>query len=242
MPEGPSIVILKELLMPFKGKTVLAATGTAKIDMSLLERKKINDLKSFGKHFLICFKGCYIRIHLLMFGTYRVNERKTIEPRLSLTFRNNEINFYTCHVQLFQHDVNEDYDWERDVMSDTWNPKKAERTIKQTPVESVSDLLLNQDLFAGVGNIIKNEVLFRTKIHPKTLAGNLTPKKRKELIKEASNYSFDFYNWKKEHTLKKNWLIYFKRTCPRCRIPVEKEYLGKTKRITFFCNSCQVLY
>jgi endonuclease-8 len=242
MPEGPSIVILKELLMPYKGKTVLSATGSAKIDLSLLVNKKIIDFKSHGKHFLICFKGFYIRIHLLMFGTYRINERKAIAPRLSLTFKKDEINFYTCSVQLFENDVNENYDWGTDVMSDQWDPKKAEKTIKQLPEELVADLLLNQELFAGVGNIIKNEVLFRIKVHPKTQAGALPSKKLKELVKEASHYSFDFYNWKKEYTLKKHWLIYFKRICPRCKVPVEKEYLGKGKRITYFCNSCQVLY
>ena len=242
MPEGPSIVILKELLLPFKGKTVLSASGNAKIDLSLLERKKISDFKSYGKHFLICFKGFYIRIHLLMFGTYRINERKEIAPRLSLQFRGNEVNFYTCSVQLFQNDVNEDYDWEHDVMSDTWNPKKAEEAVKKLPKEEVTDILMNQELFAGVGNIIKNEVLFRIRVHPKTLAGNLPPKKLKELVKEASHYSFEFYKWKKEYTLKKHWLIYFKWTCPRCKIRIQREYLGKGKRITYFCNNCQILY
>ena len=30
----------------------------------------------------------------------------------------------------------------------------------------VCDALLDQTVFAGVGNIIKNEVLFRTGVHP----------------------------------------------------------------------------
>ncbi len=242
MPEGPSIVILKELLMPYKGKTIVSATGNAKIDMDLLKGKKITDFKSYGKHLLICFKGFYIRIHLLMFGTYRVNERKEVKPRLSLQLKKDEINFYTCSIKLLDTDVNQDYNWGHDVLSDEWNPKLAEKSLKQLPDEQVTDILLNQDLFSGVGNIIKNEVLFRTKIHPETLVGSLPQKKLKELIKEASNYSFDFLEWKKEYTLMKHWLIYSKRICPRCKIPVIKEHLGKGKRTTYYCNNCQVLY
>lgn len=242
MPEGPSIVILKELLMPYKGKTVLLADGNAKIDMELLKGKKITDIKSYGKQLLICFRGFYIRIHLLMFGTYRINERKATKPRLSLRFKKDEVNFYTCSVQVHEGDVNDLYNWEHDVMADKWDPKQAEKEIKQLPEEFVTDLLMNQDIFAGVGNIIKNEVLFITKIHPKTVAAALPPKKLKELIKEASRYSFDFYNWKKEYTLKKHWLIYFKWTCPRCKIRIKREYLGKGKRMTYYCENCQVLY
>jgi endonuclease-8 len=96
--------------------------------------------------------------------------------------------------------------------------------------------------FAGVGNIIKNEVPWRIKVHPKTKVGNLPKKKLNELVDEARNYSFDFLKWKKAFELKKHWCIHTKTICPRCNIPAHKEYVGKTNRRTFFCDNCQVLY
>jgi len=45
MPEGPSIVILKEELDAFKGKKVLTAEGNSKIDIARMENLKIKDLK-----------------------------------------------------------------------------------------------------------------------------------------------------------------------------------------------------
>ena len=242
MPEGPSIVILKEALQTYKGKKVLSASGNAKIDFSRINNQKIVDFKSWGKHFLICFKGFYLRIHLLMFGSYTINEKKDREPRMSLEFTNGEINFYTCSIKLIEGDPENDYDWEVDVMADEWNASKAEKTIKEMPEEKVCDLLLNQDVFSGVGNIIKNEVLFLTKIHPDSLAGALPSKKRKELIKVARSYSFDFYTWKKAFVLKKHWQIYKKKVCPRCNLAVETTYIGKTKRLTCFCPNCQDLF
>jgi len=242
MPEGPSIVILKEQVRQFRGKKILHVSGNSKIDYHQLESKKVIDFKSWGKHFLVCCKGITLRVHFMLFGSYRINERKATPSRLSLQFENGELNLYACSVKIFNEDPDELYDWSADVMNDAWDPSKAKRKLKQAPETIVADALLNQNIFAGVGNIIKNEVLFRIRVHPKTKVGDLPPKKLNELIKEARNYSFDFLEWKKAFVLKKHWLIHTKKICPRCNIPVYKEHVGKTNRRTFFCSKCQMLY
>jgi endonuclease-8 len=101
---------------------------------------------------------------------------------------------------------------------------------------------MDQDLFSGVGNIIKNEVLFRIKVHPEAQVGALPWQKRKQLIKEAAAYSWDFYKWKKVFQLSKHWLVYKKKECPRCNIPVSVRDTGKTRRKSYYCNNCQVKY
>ena len=63
----------------------------------------------------------------------------------------------------------------------TWNPSKAKKKLKEIPDTLVADALLDQNIFAGVGNIIKNEVLWRIKVHPKTKLGDLPTKKLNEL-------------------------------------------------------------
>jgi endonuclease-8 len=242
MPEGPSIVILRELLQPYEKQTVVQAEGNAKIDMHRLNGKKIVAFKSWGKHTLICFDDFFIRIHLLMFGTYRINERKDTTPRLRLMLKKAEINFYTCSVQLWEGSPDDVYDWERDTMSDLWKPLKAEKSLKEMGDTEACDALLDQDVFAGVGNIIKNEVLFRIRVHPESLIGALTPRKKKELVKEARAYCFDFYTWKKEFTLKQHWLAHRKKECPRCKVPLILKVTGKNKRRSFYCEQCQERY
>src|ERR1700760_521276 len=101
MPEGPSIVILRELAEKFDGRVVRNAEGNAKIDMSRLNGQKIISIRSFGKQFLIGFPKCSVRVHLLMFGSYRIDERADKPPRLRLTFAKGELNFYSCSVRLF---------------------------------------------------------------------------------------------------------------------------------------------
>jgi len=242
MPEGPSIIILKEEVQSFIGKKILKVEGNSKLNIQRLSGQKIIDFKSWGKHFLICFKDFTVRIHFMLFGSYRINEQKEATPRLRLVFKEGELNFYACSIKFIEENLDEMYDWTSDVMNDSWNPKAAKKKLIETPGALVCDELLNQNIFTGVGNIIKNEVLFRTRIHPESKVGNLPAKKINELIKEARNYSFDFLKWKKEYVLKKHWLAHTKKICPRCHIPFIKKHCGKTNRRSFYCENCQVLY
>jgi endonuclease-8 len=242
MPEGPSIVILKELVQQFKGKKVLESTGNTKVDLPVLKNQVIVDFKSWGKHFLICFKTFTIRIHFLLFGTYRINEQKEMKPRLGFRFSNGELNFYTSSIQLIEEDLDEVYDWSADVMNKNWSPAKAKKKMMEDPDMLVCDALMNQTIFSGVGNIIKNEVLFRIKVHPESRVGKLPPAKMKALLKEAVNYSFEFLEWKKAFVLKKHWLAYNKKVCPRDNTPFIKKNMGRSNRKTFYCRTCQQLY
>lgn len=242
MPEGPSLVIAKEEMNSFLGKKVIAVSGNTKTDKERILNKKLLDIKTWGKHLLLCFDKFTIRIHFLMFGKYLVNARREGDARLSMQFKNGEINLYTCSVKFIEEPLDEIYEWPADVLSDAWDPKAAKKKLKAVPNMMVTDVLLDQTIFAGVGNIIKNEVLYRIKVHPKSKVGALPAKQLNDLIKEARNYSFDFLKWKKEYTLRKHWLAHTKKTCARDGDRIIKEYLGKTQRRTFFCNTCQVLY
>lgn len=242
MPEGPSIVILKEAVQQFKGEKIIKVEGNSKLDIKRLSVQKVIDFKSWGKHFIICFKDFSIRIHLMMFGSYRINEEKDAVPRLKLVFAKGHLSFFACSIKFIEEDINEVYDWASDVMNDNFNPKAAKKKIKEIPDDLVCDALLNQNIFTGVGNIIKNEVLFRIRLHPETKMKDVPARKLTELIKEAQNYSFDFLEWKKAFVLKKHWLAYTKKKCPRDHVPFIKKYCGKTKRRTFYCEVCQVFY
>ena len=110
------------------------------------------------------------------------------------------------------------------------------------PDALVCDALLDQQVFSGVGNIIKNEVLFRIRVHPLSTVGALPAPKLRALVDEARQYSFDFLAWKREYVLKQHWLAHAKRSCPRCHIPFLKANLGHSKRRSFYCERCQKRY
>ena len=243
MPEGPSIAILREEAQRFAGKRIVAVAGNTTIAKERLLNQRIVAISSWGKHFLVELKTFSLRIHFLMFGSWRIDERKDgATPRLSLQFRDGELNVYTCSVRFIEEPLDDVYDWSADVLSDAWDAAAARRKLRAMPETLVCDALLDQNIFAGVGNIIKNEVLFRIRLHPLSKVGALPRRKLAQLVDEARRYSFDFLAWKKAFVLRKHWLAHTKRTCPRCAIPLSKAHLGATDRRSFWCARCQRRY
>ncbi|TFY97640.1 DNA-formamidopyrimidine glycosylase family protein [Ramlibacter humi] len=243
MPEGPSLVILREKAQVFEGRRILRVEGNSKIDQGRLKGRTITAIRTWGKHFLVETPKVSLRIHLLMFGSYCIDERKDKPLRIGLGFAGGrELNFYSCAARLVDEPLDLVYDWAADVLSGQWDPELARKRLLLHPGTLACDALLDQSIFSGVGNIIKNEVLFRIRVHPLSRVGDLPPAKLRELIREARQYSFDFLEWKKAFVLKKHWLAHTRRTCPRCHIPLRKGHLGVTDRRSFWCENCQARY
>ncbi len=106
----------------------------------------------------------------------------------------------------------------------------------------ICDALLDQDIFAGSGNIIKNESLFRARIHPESLCGKIPGDKLQALLKDVVKFSADFLKWRQKGILNKHLEAYEKDICPRNHIPFHRADTGKTKRHSYYCDKCQVLY
>ena len=82
--------------------------------------------------------------------------------------------------------LNEVYDWTADMMNSGWDPKAAKKKLKDHPDMLVCDALLDQNIFAGVGNIIKNEVLFRIRVQPEATHWRFTCKENKRIGKRST--------------------------------------------------------
>ena len=246
MPEGPSIVILREQVADLAGRRVLRVEGNSrKLDLQRMQGRTVQRFCSWGKHFLVVFPGFALRVHFMLFGSYRVDERREgATPRLSLGFaRGRELNFYACSLRYIDDDLDAVYDWSADVMADAWDARAARRKLQAQPDTLACDALLDQDVFAGAGNIIKNEVLHRIRVHPESTIGALPSRKLGELIRQARDYSFDFYAWKKAYVLRKHYQVHTRTHCPRdgSRLAYRAK-LGRAQRRAFFCERCQRLY
>jgi endonuclease-8 len=244
MPEGPTLLIASEEAQRFVGRKVMRVEGNSRaIDIGRMKGKVLREVRTWGKHFLFRFDGFALRVHFMLFGSYRINERKeNANVRLGLGFSGGEeLNFYASSVQYIDEPLDERYDWSADVLSPTWNPAAARAKLVATPARLVCDALLDQAVFAGVGNIIKNEVLFRIHLHPLSQVGALPPRKLDELVEQAREYSFDFLRWKRVYQLTKHLLAHKRAKCPRDGHKLTLAYLGRSNRRAFFCTQCQVL-
>jgi endonuclease-8 len=246
VPEGPSIVILRELAAGFAGKRVLEAGGsTGTIEPARMQGLPVRRVASWGKHFLMQFDGFALRVHFMLYGSYAIDGGKPGRaPRLHLGFAGGRsLDFYACSLRYVEGDIDDAYDFRTDVMGGAWSPRLALKALRARPDALACDALLEQDVFSGVGNIIKNEVLFRIRVHPESRIGALSPAKLRELVRQAREYSFDFYRWKKAYVLRKHYQVHTKTTCPRdgTRLMYAK-HLGRKQRRAFWCPACQKLY
>ena len=249
--EGPSLYLAARQLKPFQGKIVLSVSGNTKIEKERILNKKVKSIFSWGKHLIIQFDEFALRTHFLLFGSFEAEEnhtsltgdyRRAYMPRLQLDFENGNIKLFNCSVKFLETpNAKAIYDFTVDIMSPKWDADKAFESLAAKPDAEIADLLLDQNIFAGVGNIIKNEALWRVRIHPATKVKDIAPSVLQGLIGETRKFSHLFYKWRKVFSLRKHLDIYQRSICPRCGGKVKREKTGKRKRISHFCPVCQIL-
>ena len=248
--EGPSLYLAANQLKPFRGKTVWSVSGNTKIEKERILKKRVKNIFSWGKHLIIQFDEFALRTHFLLFGAFEaeINDatltgdyKRSYTPRLQLDFENGNIKLFNCSIKFLEtKNAKATYDFAVDIMSPKWDPDKAFDSISSKPGAEIADILLDQEIFAGVGNIIKNEVLWRVRIHPETQVKDMTSSELKQLIAETKSFSLLFYKWRKVFLLRKHLEIYQKSICPRCGAKVKREKTGKRNRISHFCPVCQI--
>ncbi len=241
MPEGPSILHLRNTLLPFKGKIVKEAGGYGPMPTAWITGKKLLHLKTWGKHLLFQFSNGTVRVHLMLFGKVLINERKKVNRSFYLQFASGEINGYTVKAEKLAGTPEETYDWRVDILSEEFDTAYVKTLLKKEAGKSIDDVLMDQHLFAGVGNKIRNEALYRAGIHPLSITGKIPAAKISKLLKEVVTYAKLFY--KQLETAGKNsgFAVYKQAHAPDGSA-VTMKVLPRTKRKIYFSEHKQTLY
>jgi len=247
--EGPSIRLAAQQLRPFVRQRIQKVSGNSKIGIERLRRKRVEDIFAWGKHLVFQFDEFAIRVHFLLWGTFAAavdgrsvtgDYRRSGPPRLMMTFRHGEVTIWSASIKYIESDcARAQYDLTADVLSPTWSARKALARMRRFADSQIGDVLLDQSIFAGVGNIIKNEVLFRTGTSPFARIAELSPQARRAIVHDARTFSFRFLDLRRQFALRKNLEIYGRRACPRCGGRVTRRVHGQRQRRSFYCASCQ---
>lgn len=246
--EGPSLVILREELEKFRGRKVLKVSGNTKQPKESLAGSVLRDIDTWGKQLFLSFvvprrDPIVTKTHFLMFGSYRIDQPKDDRiPRLQLTFRNGVVYFYACSIKFDAANDAQKLDRRVDLMSERWNEAHVLGLMEQRKDVLLCDLFLDQNVFAGSGNIIKNEVLFNVRRHPLTPLNRISRKDWPRLAHAVRSYCQNFYEWKKRFELRKHWQVYRRSECPLCGAKLVRSNLGKFLRRTFYCSKHQPLH
>lgn len=179
-----------------------------------------------------------------MAGNVRFKKYSGLETSLVMHARTSGYAyFYRCTTKsLSSAEFETQYDPEIDPLDPAWKVEKVVSLIlfPDNDGRLLTDLLLDQKIICGPGNIVKNEVLWRCKIDPIARTSSLDNKQIHDLVEEVEIFSRIFQEARTQKRKRKNWLsIYGKKRCPRCFSQVQKEKLGETDRITYWCPVCQ---
>ena len=247
--EGPSIHLAAEQLRPFVGKRIQVVSGNSRIGIHRLRRQRVNEIFAWGKHLVFQCDSFALRVHFLLWGTFAAtvrgasvtgDYRRSGPPRLVLGFAVGTVTIWSASLRFIDSDnARTGYDFTADVMAPQWDARAALRKVRRHPGASIADVLLDQSIFAGVGNIIKNEVLFRTRTSPFARVRDVPAGRLRAIVAEARTFSFRFLELRRVFSLRKNLEIYGKSTCAACGGKISRRIHGVRERRSFYCTACQ---
>lgn len=238
--EGPSVRRVADELAGFEGQTIQGAGGNANQPLQRLEGHEIEAVRAVKKRLFLDADPWHVVVHFLMYGSYRVNERRDLDERLALECDQDTLNIYSCSVKVLEDGDRTLAEYDRpseDVLSDAFDLDRAVDALLEAD-RPVADVLLDQSVFGGVGNIVKNEVLWETGIHPLTSGTVLDRESATALAETAVSWTAEWYQRKRDDAAL-NMQVYRGDDCPECGAELQREELGEYDRISYWCPDCQ---
>ena len=260
MPEGDTVHTLAALLRPDLLDRVILEARARRLDCRSLVGQRITAIDTHGKHLYLAFDhGVCLRNHLGLYGSwhrYRPREAwRKPERQASLVLRLEDwvyVCFNAREVELFPVDGFQAADQVGRLGADlarvTPEPGSiAPRAGALLPPDTpVVDLLLDQRVAAGIGNVFKSEVLFLTRRSPHLRLGDLAPKDLDDLYGRAAALIQRNLRGGPRITREardgRGLLWVYGRTglaCLVCGHPISRARLGRNPRTTYWCGSCQ---
>ncbi len=266
MPEGDTIHrAARNLEKALGGRTVTrfetVLAPLARIDDEApIAGRKIESVSAQGKHLIIEFSGgLFLRSHLRMNGSwhiYRTGERwmrRRSDMRVVIETDAFVAVGFNLPIAEF-HDARSlvrTPDLRRlgpDLLSDDFDTEAAVQRIRVRRDQDIADVLLNQTVIAGIGNVYKSEVLFICGVSPFEKAGALTEADIEKIVTTARKllrHNVERSNGARETmgSLRRSnrlW-VYGRRgePCRKCGTVIEYAKQGMDVRGTYWCPKCQ---
>ncbi len=282
MPEGDTIYrSARALSKVLTGKTITkfdtgyAHLATVNDDRPLVGRV-IENVESRGKWLLIHLSGDLILVtHMLMSGSwhiYKTGEKwwgprhamrafLEVEGWQAVAFNVPVAEFHTASSLERKSSVPK---LGPDLLSDEYTAANGVQALQQRaqthPDDEIANVLLNQRVMAGLGNVYKSEVAFYAGVHPFRAMSTITPDEMLRMAEVSQKWlkanvldgssttggdAIITYSGNRRTTNSGNeknrlW-VYGRRgqECRRCGALVEMRKQGPGARSTYWCPACQ---
>ena len=196
MPEGPEVKLFVDKLnnnfryYMIKSVEVLSGRYLKKPiqNLELLKGKEIESFNCKGKFIWINLDNVVIFNTLGMTGSW--SRRKTDHSRIAINFYENDAvyfndvrNFGTFQIKTTQDLLKKLKSLGPDMLSKPPDPIDFLSIIRKKNNKDICSVLMNQNIVSGVGNYIKAESLWYSKINPHALIKDLTDENLETLRK-----------------------------------------------------------
>ncbi|MEY4575733.1 MAG: hypothetical protein RL701_436 [Pseudomonadota bacterium] len=203
MPEGDTIFRSARTLQRALGGDVIQRFESGLPQIAGIERhttivgRTIEQVEARGKHLLMHLsQSLVLRTHMRMQGSWHIYRpgEKWQRPRHQMRIVIETERF--CAVAFLVHEAEwlTEKDLPRsavgrlgpDVLASEFDPEAAAQRIVAQGVRQIGDVLLDQRVLAGIGNVYRSELLFMARVHPLKSAQSVSLERARFIAREAA--------------------------------------------------------
>lgn len=272
MPEGDTIFRAAATLHRYMAghqvtrfESVYPALTRVAEDQPVVGRT-IDIVSARGKHLLFVFSGdLVLRTHLRMNGSWHIYPAGAPWRRPARDMRVLVCTAAACGVgfNIADAELIRTRDLERhprlqalgpDLLGEAFDRDDALHRFREHDADPIAEVLLNQRVIAGIGNVFKSEILFLGAVYPFTPVAAINDEdlarildiSRRQLAANVMSRSQTLHSGFGRRTTRsldpheKLW-VYSRggRPCRRCGTPIRSKKSGLDARLTYWCPVCQ---
>lgn len=262
MPEGDTLHKIAGFMHPRLAGKPLVQVVAARSRLPELEGGVVRRVYAAGKHLLVELPDWVLRVHLGMHGAWhryapgeawrkprgQVSVQLHTQDEVFVCFNAQDVECLRPHemgrsavARLGPNLLNAHCDM----------AEVLRRALAQPASTCLADLLLDQRVAAGLGNVFKCELLFMHRLHPLTPRGRVDAAALERLYATGQvQLRNNTGGWRRTTTYdasaglqvgKPRLYVYGRKELPcwECQTPIAKAVLGETRRVTYWCPRCQ---
>jgi endonuclease-8 len=244
MPEGDALHRAADRLQVLVGERVEASSpnprGLATGVACAVDGRVLESVEAVGKHLLLRFEGgVTVRSHLRMNGRWRVrarsDRRRSGSPWLVLATPRVEATQWNGPVLRL--DDGRTARLGPDLLADATRIEEVVSRLRRAdPRRLLGDVLVDQRVVSGIGNVWLAELLWQARLSPWLPLGEATDEEI------ASGLAWARAAMRASVRGARTARAVYRRTgrpCPRCGAPIRSRGLGDANRIAYWCEGCQ---
>ena len=244
MPEGDTTWrTAAALRRRIAGKVVVDARPAP---LARLKGRRIDSVDPNGKHLVIAFEGgIALHSHMRMTGSwhlYRPGERwRQPEWRATAVLAFDDVVavcFAAPVMELVSDPRRPVAHLGPDILAESFDLDQVVRRARLSDASTLGELLLEQRVCAGIGNIYKCEALWQLRLNPWSTTAGIDDETLRHLYltaRELMRRNLITPIRRPRHAVHARG----RRPCPRCGAPIRIEAQGAQARLTYYCPRCQ---